>query len=70
MEPAWQNGKQMDRTSLQRISIQGKKRVAWALVILGMVLIWPREQWLPDGKHISFVYRGTIYVVLAEAGKA
>jgi hypothetical protein len=26
-------------------------------------------QWLPDGKQISFIYRGTLYLVSAESGK-
>jgi hypothetical protein len=26
-------------------------------------------RWLPDGKHISFIYRDTLYVVPAESGK-
>ena len=34
----------------------------------------PREdleyvQWLPDGKQISFIYRGMLYVVSAELEK-
>ena len=26
-------------------------------------------QWLPDGKHISFVYRGTLYIMPVETPK-
>jgi len=54
----------MDRATLQRITLKGKKRVAWALVILGMALIWPREQWLSDrARAVVKVERGEEDVV-------
>ena len=48
-----------------------ERRVLWVSDVTGgnrrIVLILPNEnfgqvQWLPDGKHISFVCDGTLYV--------